>query len=234
MMFQIAAGYSLALDLNVDFAYTYDAWGSSTPYDISLYPTSIFKRLKKVSLRNLKGNIRRYSEPRFEYDRLPLVDNLILDGYFQSSKYFNHNLHVIRDLFCLKEKDDYHDYTFLHVRRKDYLKYSDIHPTCELQYYENCLRQISPKKCVILSDDISWCRDNFTDNIFEFSTSEDPLHDLSVMKSCKNAIISNSSFSWWGATLAKNIQMVFAPLKWFGPKGHKNWNDIYCNSWKIL
>jgi hypothetical protein len=44
--------------------------------------------------------------------------------------------------------------------------------------------------------------------------------------------MSNSSFSWWGSYLNKNInKKIYCPSVWFGPKGEKNFNDIYEDEW---
>ena len=47
--------------------------------------------------------------------------------------------------------------------------------------------------------------------------------DFAVMILCKSGIISNSSFSWWGAYLMKERYQVFAPKYWMGYKSHKEY-----------
>jgi len=39
--------------------------------------------------------------------------------------------------------------------------------------------------------------------------------DLHMMSLCNYHIIANSSFSWWGAWLAKS-EKIIAPKNWFG------------------
>ena len=52
------------------------------------------------------------------------------------------------------------------------------------------------------------------------------------MSLCKMNILSNSTFSWWGAFLNKNIdRKVFIPSVWFGPSGPQNYKDMYQPEW---
>jgi hypothetical protein len=44
--------------------------------------------------------------------------------------------------------------------------------------------------------------------------------------------MSNSSFSWWGSYLNLNKnKKIYCPSVWFGPKGEKNYQDIYEDNW---
>jgi hypothetical protein len=59
--------------------------------------------------------------------------------------------------------------------------------------------------------------------------------ELWLMSLCKNNILSNSSFSWWGSFLNENLnKKIIAPSVWFGPKGPKNYSDIFENNWQII
>jgi hypothetical protein len=234
MMFQIAAGLSLAIDLNVEFAYTLDGWTGVTKHNISHFPNTIFENIKHVNKEDiLDKNFSVFKEKDFTYSALPLKDNLLLDGYFQSEKYFAHNREKIRQAFNVEPVQSYEDYTFLHVRRKDYLLYANVHGICPMSYYQNALNHIVSSKCIVLSDDIEWCKRNMDISNVIYSSSKTELEDMSIMISCKNSIIANSTFSWWGAWLS-NSEKVVAPKNWFGPQGPKHWQDIYCKDWIIL
>lgn len=230
MMFQLAAGASLAKDLNSDFVYTLDSWNCVTNYNIQNFPNTVFKNFKQVKIDSYVGNVSLYREQDFSYRQLPAHTNLALDGYFQSEKYFIHNREYIKSLFDIPIDEKYKNYTFMHIRRKDYLLHSQVHPTCPLSYYREALNRIGADKVIILSDDIAWCRKNIDIDNIDFSTSKTEFEDLSIMISCKNSIIANSTFSWWGAWLSNN-QNVIAPKLWFGPQGPKHWDDIYAKNW---
>jgi hypothetical protein len=64
-----------------------------------------------------------------------------------------------------------------------------------------------------------------------------PLEDweeLLCMSCCDHHIISNSTFSWWGAYVNPSIEkMVCYPLSWFGTStlSHKQTKDICPMSW---
>jgi hypothetical protein len=56
--------------------------------------------------------------------------------------------------------------------------------------------------------------------------------DLFLMSQCDNNIIANSSFSWWGAYLNKNIgNKVVSPKNWFGKLGPKDTQDLIPDNW---
>lgn len=172
-------------------------------------------------------------------------DNVVLNGYFQSEKYFKDYEDDIRNLFMsyditlnedIKNILDTKHTCSIHVRRGDYLKLPNHHPTQNMNYYMKAIKQM-PKDAIFLifSDDIAWCKENFPDlpEKFIFIEGNNDYEDLYIMSHCKDNIICNSTFSWWGAWLNNNPdKKVIAPSKWFGPElEDHNTDDLYCDGW---
>jgi hypothetical protein len=57
-----------------------------------------------------------------------------------------------------------------------------------------------------------------------------------MMSMCDHHIVTNSSFSWWGAWLNPNPQkIVTAPAQWFGPNLKRNSiADLIPKEWFLL
>jgi len=105
----------------------------------------------------------------------------------------------------------------LHVRRGDYVS-NPNHPIQSLEYYQQALSHFDENLPVIIfSDDPQWCNEQelFKPDRFFISEGGDTRVDLCLMSLCSYHIIANSSYSWWGAWLAKSSQVI-APKKWFG------------------
>ena len=115
------------------------------------------------------------------------------------------------------------DSAFLHIRRGDFLN-TDFVNLCEGKYYEGAIRLIKSKltkpHIFIFSNDMAWCEREFLGILsdeckegveFEFvaNNGEDSaVQEMELMRSCQNAIISNSTFSWWASYLIDNPRKI--------------------------
>jgi hypothetical protein len=240
-MFQIAATVSHAKKLNSDYFFDFNKCNTPNQGNTSeKYKNNIFKKVKIGDLTTHK-NLILYNEPFFHYSEIPKMDNILLNGFFQSEKYFLENKHIIKDLFVFD--DEYKNLvektlnkiktkkiTGVHVRRGDYLNFKDVHPTCEKEYYEKSMSMLKDTNFIFVSDDIEWCKNNFKgENIF-FSEFNDEILDFILLKECDNQIIANSSFSWWSAYLNDNKKkIVISPSRWFG--NTNKINDLIPKEW---
>jgi len=167
-----------------------------------------------------------------------LKDDVYLDGYWQSEKYFVEFADKIREDFTFKlpfsvqnaeiaQQISQVNAVSLHVRRGDYannLKTTATHGLCSLEYYRAAIdyvsAQVSQPCFFIFSDDIAWVKANLLINsptvFIDHNANQESYNDMRLMSLCKHNIIANSSFSWWGAWLNPNIEkIVIAPKQWF-------------------
>lgn len=178
-------------------------------------------------------------ERHFHYDEemfYQCPDNVSLQGYFQTERYFRHIKAEIHDDFTFKDEilnpckemiKTVDDPIALHVRRTDYVINSANHPPCTLKYYGEALKHFDDDRNVIVfSDDPAWCDEQelFSDDRFLISENDDNRIDLCLMSLCNDFIIANSSFSWWGAWLADKGKVI-APKQWFGTDGYTKDHD---------
>ena len=170
------------------------------------------------------------------FDHCP--DHVSLQGYFQTEKYFKHIEHQIRAEYtfvddilepCKEMISGIGNPIALHIRRGDYVINSENHFNLPLEYYEAALKHFNDDRNVIVfSDDSKWCHEQplFSDDRFIISDNDDNRVDLCLMSLCKDFIIANSTYSWWGAWLSSNkSKKVIAPVQWFGKTGYTKDHD---------
>jgi len=155
--------------------------------------------------------------------------NYNIDGGFHSYRNWYFMREEIVELFKFREsimndamnfitglRADGSELVSVHVRRGDYLD-SSIHLNLPVSYYDKAFSFFKEDeyKFVMFSDDIEWCKKNFTGkkNII-FSDNTSPYVDMCSMSLCDHNIIANSAFSFWGAILNKNVnKKVVCPTK---------------------
>lgn len=220
-MFQIATTIGYAMKHNM-------------PYEIP--ENKYFNHLPKLTNEKIEYT---YKEPKHPYQEIPFSNNICLDGYFQTEKYFNHCRQQI--IYAFKLHPIYNNKVSIHVRRGDYLKETaDRFPVIDNEYIKKSINYFNDKgynNFLIFSDDINWCKKNINSGIYNnsnFKYSEDTteIQDLRLMSGCEHNIISNSTFSWWGAWLNQNPnKIVIAPKKWFGKEMNLDSTDICPANW---
>jgi hypothetical protein len=163
-----------------------------------------------------------------------LSNEVILGGFFTSERYFLDYRELITSLFSISDFICERDVSTLvskfpnrtpisvHVRRGDYVGYSMFYIGDLEEYYHECfkrmLEHVPDAYFVILSDDTNWCRqwrllDKVDAVVFEQPRSA--LRDMALMAWCHHHIITNSTFSWWGAWLGSNpFKRVIMPMRW--------------------
>jgi hypothetical protein len=123
----------------------------------------------------------------------------------------------------------------IHIRRGDCFMNPDIHPIANEVYFERALKEIGEYSHVfVFSDDKVWAKENLKFENVTYVDDED-YREMWLMSLCKNHIMVNSTFSWWGTFLNPNKnKKIVAPSIWFGPRGPRNYGDIYESNWTVL
>jgi hypothetical protein len=234
ILFQLATGIAFAKNKKTTFSISNYEWHLKY-LNIEKERNPILNHAEEYSFyfRNLNTNIspknlNTISYPFTYYEDPNLNDNCIIDGYFQSEKYFvKYRKFILKQFklpFKLRLKSRLkHSFllegklTSIHVRRGEYL-ISPIHYNQSMDYYEESIKILDSitNKFIVFSDDIAWCKENFKGDKFIFIENEKDYIELFLMSKCTNNIICNSTFSWWGAWLNEHKnRKIIAPKNWF-------------------
>ena len=198
----------------------------------------LWNRSKEVKYRYFKNKILPIlydKEMGFDDTWFNLKQDAFVAGYFTDEKYIINIKPIITEIFQLYFENNINELlqftnierplVSVHIRRGDYLQLCDKFPVCTLQYFQNAI-QILEKKIkspfyLIFTDDIKWFKENASDfnigNRFIICSEQlkNSVLELTCMAYCDHNIISNSTFSWWGAWI-RDIEnkIVIAPKTW--------------------
>jgi len=241
ILFSLANAINLSViyDLKVCLRYYHIGYLHTDP---KIYKQSIFKQYEEIT--NIDGFFQ-FTEKDFSFSEidLPKDTNIFINGYFQSEKYFIKNRKLIVDSFFSNSrifdnlKKRYpevfeEEITSIHLRRGNYLSLSNVYNNLDIKYYMDAIELLDSKKVFVFSDDLNYCYNNFTDKKFNIIQGNTDLEDLYLMALCKNNIIANSSYSWWGAWLNQNHnKKIIAPNHWFKDRNDFIIRDLIPQSW---
>jgi len=207
-----------------------------------------------IARRKLFGRKSRiYREKSGLFDEAVLtMDNIYLDGYWQSEKYFDSEYvknRLINEFAIDKklvltddesrrilEQIESEESVSVHVRRGDYLNPGVVENhggICTDDYYKRAIEYVLDKKpgakLYFFSNDTKWTKEKYGDlgEVVSLEGREEisDIAELLLMSRCKNHILANSSYSWWSAWLNDNSdKLVIVPSKW---ANLKQMDDIY-------
>ena len=245
-MFQIAAGYSLALDNNDNYAINYNLQHNLLQGNTKhKYRDNLYKLIPSTD----EVPVNQYKEPHHHYAPIPYTaPGMILNGYLQSEKYFASHKENIKQLFTFPEETKLKiskalstlklktskQVVGLHVRQGDYLQLLSTHPICTVEYYKEAISKFKNSIFIVATDTPLWVKQNLCSDNVILCNSSNELEDMYMLSQCDSVIISNSTFAWWGAYLGKEKDKVIAPKTWFGPDGPQDYYDIYNKSWSQI
>jgi hypothetical protein len=205
-----------------------------------------------LKLFNLKVII--YDKPVLPGD-INLKNNSLYQGFFQSELFFAPFEYDIRnnltfksefvDAFNTKYGDLYqnNNVVAVHVRRRDYQHLGHLNLggddlTLPLIYYKNAIESFSQDNIlfVFISDDIAFVEENFGYIPNKIISTDTEIMDFQHLINAHGCIISNSTYSWWGAWLNnKPGKIIFAPKYFLGWRLKEEYpTNIYPTDWNIV
>ena len=205
-------------------------------------------------------------EKNFNFNEFPIVlnENIMINGYFQSYKYFQDNYEIICKLIGLQtmkssllEKpslksvvNNFENTISMHFRIGDYKSIQNYHPLMTKEYYHKSLTLITSLYSTNFTvlyfcenvdiNDVNLIVDYLKQEFpkLTFIRGDNTLEDweqMLLMSCCHHNIIANSSFSWWGAYFNEwTNQIVCYPSIWFGPSINHNTNDLCPPLWNKI
>lgn len=197
-------------------------------------PFSITNTLRKI----IKPKAKIISNSCFDNNiiRNDLLFPLEIDGFFQDGIFFSSFKSELFDELKIKEKyikrfnkkfpwvKDSKILT-INLRMKEYktVVFPEINSTAflPLEWLNRVFEKLdfeSFDKIVVISDDISEAQTFLKDRNLNFTfINNDYVDDFIFLMKSNTVIIPNSSFSWWGAFLNRDVQKkVYAPYNWVG------------------
>lgn len=212
---------------------------------------SVFSFFKKKSTADDSIYIKE-TDFHFNPEILNIKKSAYLDGNWQTEKYLDGIEDTIRKEFtsrsslssAAKEMGERmgESSISLHIRRGNYVtdeKVAKVLGSCSLDYYQRAVSKavegLDTPEIFVFSDDIEWVRENLkTPHKMTFVSGYNlkDWEELALMSKCRRHIISNSSFSWWGAWLnPRKDKVVITPsTPWFKDPKLAN-DDIVPSTW---
>jgi hypothetical protein len=175
------------------------------------------------------------------YTKFHKKEECEIQGYLQSMRYFDNLPEECfkyipedipkKEIVTMLRSDSA---CFVHIRRGDYVQVCSN--LLEKKYYFDAMEAMGrDKNFYIFSDDITYCQSILSDQNFNvfYAKGGTAIQDLWAMSQFKNGIISNSSYSWWGARLNEKPERIIAPIRWFS-KEETDTDDLLYDEWEKI
>jgi hypothetical protein len=156
----------------------------------------------------------------------------LVSGYFHNIEYVDFSWEEIKnnllkkiDMYPVNEKVS-SKYFVIHFRGGDYIddqKTKNSHGLTQISYYQEAvelLLEIHQINMIYIVTDSPEFANNFFKNLqmpYTIISNSINFQDMKFISNAQGVIMSNSSFSWWGAYLAekKNQATIIYPKPWF-------------------
>ena len=225
-LFKIFATISYYIDNSQNYIlYTTNDNGYRKYYWDTLFSNISHKVQDKIDITE------KYVAPYFHYKEIPVFNNdTVLEGYFQSHKYFEKNINKIRRIIGIDEHINkvltkYPEYTInktitIHYRMGDYINLHMLHPVKKTAYYIEALKTLVSKGVDIYDYDILYfCEENDNDRVNNYNLEiNNTLKEL-YGKDLKFKKVSDDIPDWQQIlimTSSKHYIIGNSTFSWFG------------------
>ena len=246
-LFQVFTTLSYSITYNISVLFDYI--NETTPYSTSTgvknrttYWNTFFVHIISLTTFSLPDNGKidvagffPFKEPRPEYINKKYILKLI--KWEKMKK-------MIMDIYSHDLEMDENSIS-LHFRLGDYQFLSEKHPVQNVEYYKRALGYITdrrgPQKVFYFCQkednemvdlEVSLLREAFPECTFiKVPDTMSDWEQLIFMACCRDNIIANSTFSWWGAYLNTNEKIVCFPSRWYGTSVKISTRDMFPPTW---
>lgn len=222
-MFEVASVLGLAKRFGHN--YTVPLWDKSKYFDHDFKQGDV-----PFFDRTIKEDGFAYNEEFWAQNLSNPNETVNITGYLQSPKYWGEDHTFVKNLFRFKKsftepldklfkRFDDENTVAVHIRRGDYSGNPNYF-NLDVRYYLNALDKIPYSRIIVFTDDYGYCKETLPleEISFAFEGLSDMEH-LYLMTKCDHFVLSNSTFSWWGAYLGeKKHSVVVRPDVYFTGK----------------
>jgi len=256
-LFILFAGISKAIDENRNYLIYLENNNRVFYFD------NFLKHLhdKVINYNNYNINIINiYNEPFFHYQEIPNNYDMI-KGYFQSSKYFDHNLNELFNIFKINQNKNNYKLNLksigIHFRIGDYINLQHYHRILSFIYYVKAINYLKnnlpdfdeytfiifgeKNNDTLINDFIKEINFNLNKSInyikiYDRYNNINDYEEFFYMSNCNHLIIANSTYSWFAAYLNNNNNKIIihpSKNKWFADEISNivNLKDLFLNDW---
>lgn len=243
-LFKIFATLSYYIDNTRDYVlYTLPINGYRKYYWDTLFSNISHKVSDRIEI------TKKYVAPYFHYKEIPVSDAadgdaILLEGYFQSHKYFEHNINKIRRILGIDEKINsvltkYPEYTkektiAVHYRMGDYFNLQAFHPVQKPEYYIEAFKALVLKGVDIYDYDILYfceANDNANVNTYNLEINNALKEYYGTGKDLKYKKVADDIPDWCQLLLmtsSKHYIIGNSTFSWFGAYLSSSQTPVIC------
>lgn len=208
-------------------------------------------RIRQLSKKGFYTTFSLYNEQKYEVSDNPIK---YVEGAYQTYTYWEDMIPQLREELRVKTEPSAENARLMeemqncesvcvHIRRGDYLAPQFAHlNVCDEAYYMTAMKRMVEQKPEAVfyiftnnHEEVEWIKENYHFdgyNVRYVDLDNPDYEELRLMYHCRNFIISNSTYSWWGQFLSDNAdKIVMAPSIW---NREMNADGIYMPDWQVI